>query len=305
MAGVRRTFLHRWAQAGAKADPGDAKTDIGFIDEDPPYQWQNFWQGRADDMLAHVEEQAIPDWHVDTEYLNGALTMGSDRQIYKAQQANTGVDPTTDFPGTNWRLLVEIASADRPGVIELATQAEVDLLSDPFRAITPARLGLLTPTTSLPGVIRLATAPQAQALSETALAITPSTLGAVVASTTNRGLARLATAAEVLLGTATDRVVTPAALGALAQVLAATGYQQFPGGLIIQWGNTFVDNELDLDVTLPIAYPNAHLVALSGSALVSVSEQDNNSGAEPFSLTQIRLDSGQVNRTVYWISIGH
>ncbi len=304
MAGVRQTFLHRWAQAGAKTDPGDAKTDLGWIAEKPAYQFFNYILGRIDDMLAHFEEQAVPDWHTDTEYLIGGLAMGSDRLVYRAVQANTGNDPTVDG-GTNWLPFIRTASTSVAGIVELANATETQAGTDNTLAVNPLGLSTLTADETRHGLARLATNGEGQALSELFRVLTPAVLGQINASTTQRGIIRMATSSEVITGTAADRAISPAAIGALAQTLASSGYKAFPGGLIIQWGSANFSNSLAFDVTLPIAYPNAHLQAIASHEMEDVSETQNGSGASPLSLTEVRLMTGQVTRTVRWISIGH
>jgi hypothetical protein len=69
--------------------------------------------------------------------------------------------------------------------------------------------------------------------------------------------------AEVQTGVLTNKAVNPAALASFAKVLAANGYQRFPGGLILQWGkltSVNMDNDVvAMAVTFPIAFPTAFL----------------------------------------------
>lgn len=62
------------------------------------------------------------------------------------------------------------------GVVELATQAEVDAGLDPDRVVTPATLRGSTATTARPGVVELATQPEVNAGIDTQRAVTPATL---------------------------------------------------------------------------------------------------------------------------------
>lgn len=61
-------------------------------------------------------------------------------------------------------------------------------------------------TTTTAGIVELATDAETQALTDTARAVTPSNLGALNASTTQEGLVELATAAEMETGTDSSRV---------------------------------------------------------------------------------------------------
>lgn len=71
------------------------------------------------------------------------------------------------------------------------------------------------------------------------------------ASTIVKGILELATNSEALDGSDSTRAVTSAAL-ASAKSYAANGYQKFPGGLIIQWGESS-----STTVTFPITFPTA------------------------------------------------
>ena len=70
----------------------------------------------------------------------------------------------------------DAASASASGIIELATNAEVQTGTDTARAVTPAGLRACTSTTSRIGVVELATDAEAIAGSDTARALTASNL---------------------------------------------------------------------------------------------------------------------------------
>lgn len=72
------------------------------------------------------------------------------------------------------------ASASAQGIVELATNAEVQTGTDTARAVTPAGLRACTSTASRPGVVELATDAEAIAGSDTTRAITPANLFAKV-----------------------------------------------------------------------------------------------------------------------------
>lgn len=133
------------------------------------------------------------------------------------------------------------------------------------------------------GKIEIATASEAQALASALLALTPSTLN------------------QALKGS--------------NQSLAQNGYQKFPGGLILQWGQVQVySNGTDggsAPVTFPVAFP-AGCVALANK------NGSGNSGADVIyasrgtSLTGFTagVDSavgaeGAGWRTVAWIAVGY
>jgi hypothetical protein len=89
------------------------------------------------------------------------------------------------------------------------------------------------------------------------------------------------------------------------QSLTTNGYQKLPGGLIIQWGYSASGNDGKL-VTLPITYPNAHLLAMA-SDFGESSAQSNAVGVSAHSLSQIRVShsGGSGSAPLYWLSIGY
>ena len=126
------------------------------------------------DTAMDVARNGILEWHTDQPYVQYARVIGSDGVIYKAQQANTGNDPTTDTSKTFW--ISETA---------IATNLEVQTGTDTSKSVTPASL----------------------------LSLFGGTLNDRWKGTESEfGLARLATSNEVDASTASDRVVTPAGL---------------------------------------------------------------------------------------------
>ena len=92
--------------------------------------------------------------------------------------------------------------------------------------------------------------------------------------------------------------------------LATNGYQKLASGLIIQWGRkTNIADNATYDITLPIAFPSAHLTCLAsankvingGSNLASVF-------AENLSLTKLRIMTefsyNPTTTDAHWIAIG-
>lgn len=104
-----------------------------------------------------------------------------------------------------------------------------------------------------------------------------------------------------------ERTAQALAAGAgLAKSLTSPGYITLPGGLIVQWGNTSVQTgNASQDVNLPVAFPNAHLTCIASYAR-SIGGASNNAGADPLSVTQIRLWNGaNGEQTIRWIALGY
>lgn len=119
-------FTYVWASGGAVVAPNDAKKQLGWVAEAPPFQYDNWLQNRQDQMLAHINQRGIPAWDGLTNYEAGSLsyTQGSDGKIYKSVAASgpttTVQDPTTDVMDVYWT----VAFAD---VGAFLTQAAGDL----------------------------------------------------------------------------------------------------------------------------------------------------------------------------------
>lgn len=137
------------------------------------------------------------------------------------------------------------------------------------------------------------------------------------ASTTRKGQVQLATAAEILSGADGFKAATAASL--LAGLLGAGGvagddYLTIPfrdkstgvrRNLIVQWGlSNVAASNANTDVTLPLAYPNAHLKAYISIVGVAAATQ---AGATPLSLTQVRLNQSYTGgaQQMSWLSIGY
>jgi hypothetical protein len=100
------------------------------------------------------------------------------------------------------------ASETVRGVIELATAAEANTLTDAARAVTPATLP--TSGEAQRGTVRLATAAEANALTDLTVAVAPGRIP--VASDTQRGVIEIATQAECDARASATLAVTPARL---------------------------------------------------------------------------------------------
>ena len=122
--------------------------------------------------------------------------------------------------GTAWDFLdigynASYASETVPGLIELATNAEVQTGTDATRAVTPAGLQSKVASDTAIGLVELATDAETQAGTDATLAVTPAGLQSKVASTTALGIVELATTVETRNAACTGLAVTPAGLQAI------------------------------------------------------------------------------------------
>lgn len=128
-----------WAAGGTKIDPGATKTNIGWVVELPPYQYQNWLDNRQDTFIAHANQHGIPEWDTETEYQgNLSYTQGSDGIIYKCIQTHTNLDPANPLNSAFWVRAFEpfgsVAVVENALAAHLANYATLSGISNPVAA---------------------------------------------------------------------------------------------------------------------------------------------------------------------------
>ena len=128
---------------------------------------------------------------------------------------------------------IDNATETKLGLVELATQAEVDAGTDTSRVVTPSTL-------------------------KNSPVVVPD------ASTILKGIVELAIQSEITTGTDNTRAITPLGLRqAMSNSKGSNGYTKLSNGIIIQWGTgALVSNSGSKDTPrlyFPISFPNAVL----------------------------------------------
>lgn len=136
-------------------------------------------------------------------------------------EVNTGTD--TARAVTPATLSGRSATETRSGLVEIATQGETNTGTDDTRTVTPAKLAGRTASTTQTGVVELATDAETQTGTDATRAVTPANLSARSATETRSGLVELATDAETQTGTDTARAITPANLSARSATETTSG----------------------------------------------------------------------------------
>lgn len=159
------------------------------------------------------------------------------------------------------------------GTARIATQARVDAVAD---GADDAET-IVTPKT-----LRQRLAAFTTAVNNALNALTARTITGGGAATGGGDLSgnrvitvAMASAAEIQAASAASpdkKVVTIKELGSLPQLLGASGYKAFPGGLWMAWGRINVPQPGSATVTLPMAFPN------SVRAVTIVQENERNNG---------------------------
>ena len=141
------------------------------------------------------------------------------------------------------------------------------------------------------------------------------------ASTSTAGIVQLSTATN---STATNMAATPSAVKAaydlavskadlsdFASLRAGNGYQKLPNGLILQWGSVSIGVDSAVNITFPIAFPNAVLNAQStvngGGAIGGAAVLSSHVGSlSATGMTVAMTENGVPGaKPMYWFAIGY
>lgn len=207
-----------WAAGGTKVDPGLQKSNIGWVVELPPYQYQNWLDNRQDTFIAHINQHGVPEWDAETEYQgNLSYTQGSDGFIYKCLVTNTNFNPANPLNSIYWVRAFEaygsVAVVQNQLTQHLTNYATLSGITNPVlaranlsvwsRAESDARYAALAGSTSQVFNVDNATLPTHAVplgqLNSLLLQATETTLGVV----------RLATNGETETGTDDTKAITP------------------------------------------------------------------------------------------------
>lgn len=229
-----------WASAGDVLAPSDSKISTGWAVEIPPRQWFNYIDWKQDQAIAHINQHGIPVWDNTTEYQwsstgTKSICMGSDGTIYRAKQVSVNQNPVTDTTDTYW----EIAFAN-VGDFYTQTQSDTRYLQKSLNLSD-----LVNPATAR---TNLSVYSQAQTYTKTEVDAKTTVASTAQAQnpTSNAVLISALRLAEAFMGA--------------NQVLAESGYQKLPGGLILQWGDVTIANGSFTGVwTYPTTFPNSVL----------------------------------------------
>lgn len=273
-----------WASAGDVLAPSDSKIATGWQVEIPPRQFFNYIDNKQDQAIAHINQHGIPVWDNTTEYqysVSGtkSICMGSDGTVYRAKQVNINQNPVTDLTDTYW----EIAFAN---VSDFYTQTQ----SDARYLQKSANLSDLTNTAT--ARTNLSVYSQAQTYTKTEV-----DSKTTVASTLQ---AQQQTSNTVLL----SALRLAEAFQGGNQSLNTNGYQKFPGGLILQWGNRSFTSGATYTFDTP--FPSGALVAWAvGNSAVGANASNYAPNVQSLTPTSMILNwtaGGTAN--MFWFALG-
>lgn len=249
-------------------------------------------------------------WNIDagvvsTTELGGDITIAGKALLDDASAADQRTTLGLGSIATQTSSSVSITGGSITGITDLAIADGGTGASTAANAFTNLKQDATSTTT---GVVELATDAETQTGTDSARAITPSNLSSRTATETRTGIVELATDAEAQAFTA-DKFIDGAKLNTAFkganQSLIASGYQKFPGGLILQWGVNNVNAGTSLTVTLPIAFPNS-FVSLTSGVNGATATATNYSNSSIFTVSQLKLSVNTgTGIGVSWIAIGY
>lgn len=286
-----------WAVGGDILAPSDSKIATGWQVEIPPRQYFNYIDNKQDQAIAHINQHGIAVWDNTTEYQwsstgTKSLAMGSNGTVYRTKQISTNQNPVTDTTNTYW----EIAFAN---VSDFYTQTQ----SDARYLQKSANLSDIPN----PATARTNLSVYSQAQTYTQTQVDAKTTVASVAQ------AQAQTSDTVLLSALK---LASAFQGSNQSFPNATGFQKFPGGLIIQWG-VGATTAGTASVIFPVTFPNKCTSVIQGEASAAgwgttTPTQPTIHGVDAatvsgFTARCARWTGSWVNgnASFYWIAIGY
>lgn len=231
-----------WASGGDRIYPGDTKYATGWQVEIPPRQYFNEIDYKQDQMLAHLNQHGIPIWDNETEYqADQSYVQGSTGTVYRCVLTHTNQNPDLDTSNTYW--IIAFASA---GDFYTATESDARYAQI---ANNGSDYNIATFRNNISVYSKAETYTKTEVDSRTTIA---SALQAQQQAS-NAVLLSALRLADAFKGA--------------NQVLSGSGRQNFPGGLIIQWGITTTPVSANVQTpvtwTYPKVFPNGALIAFA------------------------------------------
>ena len=99
---TRPSYTYKWASGGTTSAPTNAKIELGWVAELPPYAYWNYIENRQDQAIAYLYQQGIGEWDSAIEYQSGSSYVTRNGNIYASIQTGTNKDPASET--AYWKL---------------------------------------------------------------------------------------------------------------------------------------------------------------------------------------------------------
>jgi len=323
MAFTKPNVNNVWANAGDVISPAGAKINQGWIVEIPDYEFENWIQNRQDQFNAHVNQYGIVVWDSSTEYqANKSYVQGSDGVVYKAKQTHIGQNPTTDSLNTYWE-----KAFDAFGTAYTKSESDNLYLKKSNNLSDVASVASVRSNISVYSKVES----DGRYLNESS---NLSDLGNVATARSNLGVQSVAEsdgkylAKSSNLNDVQDKATARNNLSVYSKaqsdanypnisefssVKSTNGWQELPGGLIMQWGVVSCPSP---DTEYPVTFPRQFLNAcLNVTSTINYdTRRDGTLVSETTNLTNTgfvanRQDIIQVTNwpdaKIHWFAIGY
>lgn len=273
-----------WASGGDVLNPGDTKYATGWQVEIPPRQWFNYLDNRQDSAIAHINQHGVAAWDNITEYQAAkSYVQGvSTGAVYRCKVTHTDEDPELDVGEVYW----EFAFAS-PGDFYTKVEADTAFLAKSANGSDILNTG--TFRTNLSVYSKAETYTKVEVDTKTTVASTAQ----AQAQVSNITLITPQRLAEAFQGA--------------RQLLAPSGFQELPGGLLIQWGFAqLTATGVAQTFNYPKEFPTTPFVTIGSDGLGAIPSVEG-FAIESLSATQFKAyrSTGTGTTGFYYIAIGN
>lgn len=260
-----------WAATGDKSPPpDDGKISQGFVVEIPLLEQFNFIDGKQDSMLAHLNQRGIAEWDsVSSYYANISYVQGSNGVIYRAKLDSGGslpsVNPVTEVGAVTWGVafyfITDVYTKTESNNLYLSKSSNLSDLTNTTTARSNLSVYSISQSDNL-------FTKKSNNLSDVSNALISFDNLKQQATENYVGVAKISTDSQVSTGTDDTSIITPKKLRLGFSVnLASSGHIAFPswlGGLIINWGRSYVGDASQVNVAFSKPFPTTMLQAVVG-----------------------------------------
>ena len=285
-------LIDTWSSDGLKVKPDISKIIEGWqLGEQPPHEYMNWLQNTFGSKLNHLLKNGVAKWNNETPYLAGS-SVQHNGNVWLCKVDNANSEPTDVT--ANWKRFITVEALDGGllnGYVDTTTNQIIDGVKTFSSPIVGSINGNSATVTNGVYTTGNQTIGGVKTFSSSPIVPTPTTANQAV----NKAYVDSKAGGGGIY--ATD-------FTGINQSLSDKGYQKLPGGLIIQWGRSVLNDSTDMTVNLPITYPTKQIACYisqttSGlDGVVMANATDN-------STITLKFNFAVGSITVFWLSIGY